>query len=338
MAIYSVLVLSGQSAATLLGRLYYEKGGNSEYVAALMQCAGFPILIPLLFIKTGENKNLTTEQIQETNSFALPILYICFGMFLAFDCMLYAVGLMYLPVSTYSLVCASQLGFNAFFSYFINSQKLTPLIVNSIYILTISTIILALLPDSSSGQASGQGKHTLGFVCTLTGSAGYALLLSVQQLAYGKVLGRQTIKEILNVIFYESMVTTCALSIGLFGSGGWRGLRGEMEGFELGEKWYVVIVICAALGWQVFGVGMVALILNVSALFGNVVSTMNVGVVPVLAVVAFKDRMSGLKVVAMVLAIWGSVSYVYQQYLDHVKCRGEDDAQYSSSRELDVPS
>lgn len=110
-----------------------------------------------------------------------------------------------------------------------------------------------------------------------------------------------------------------------------------MEGFELGEKWYVVIVICAALGWQVFGVGMVALILNVSALFGNVVSTMNVGVVPVLAVVAFKDRMSGLKVVAMVLAIWGSVSYVYQQYLDHVECRGEDDAHYSSSRELDVP-
>ncbi|KAI3456055.1 hypothetical protein Pfo_012718 [Paulownia fortunei] len=324
MAIYSLLVLCGQSAATLLGRLYYEKGGKSKYMAALVQSAGFPILLPLIYITA--RKNPTRESIQQTSpskNLALPALYICFGTFLAFDCMLYAVGLMYLPVSTFSLVCASQLGFNAFFSYFLNSQKLTPFIVNSILLLTVSTILLVLQPDSS-GAAADEGKYALGFICTLSGAAGYALLLSVEQLAYGKVLERQTIKEILNVIFYESMVTTCALLVGLFASGEWRSLKKEMEGFQLGKKSYAMTLVFAALAWQVFAIGMVSLILKISSLFANVISTLNVPVVPVLAVVVFQDKMTGLKVVAMLLAIWGSASYIYQQYLDDVKSRAEN--------------
>lgn len=322
-AIYSLLVLSGQSAATLLGRLYYEKGGKSKYMAALVQSAGFPVLLPLLYITA--RKNPTRESVQQTSpspNLALSALYICFGTFLAFDCMLYAVGLMYLPVSTFSLICASQLGFNAFFSYFLNSQKVTPLILNSILLLTVSTILLVLQPDSSG--AAIEGKYALGFICTLSGAAGYALLLSVEQLAYGKVLERQTMKEILNVIFYESMVTTCALLVGLFASGEWRSLKEEVEGFQLSKKTYAMILVFAALAWQVFAIGMVSLILKISSLFANVISTLNVPAIPVLAVVVFQDKMTGLKVVAMLLAIWGSVSYIYQQYLDDVKSRAQN--------------
>ncbi|KAL2244699.1 probable purine permease 9 [Sesamum indicum] len=321
MAIYSLLVLSGQSAATLLGRLYYEKGGKSKYIAALVQSAGFPFLLPFLYIAARNNP--TIQQTSPSKNLALPALYICFGTFLAFDCMLYAVGLMYLPVSTFSLICSSQLGFNAFFSYFLNSQKLTPLILNSIVLLTLSTVLLILQPDSSTGAVI-EGKYALGFICTLSGAAGYAFLLSAEQLAYGKILKRQTMKEILNVIFYESMVTTCALLVGLFGSEEWRSLKNEMEGFQLGKTLYAMILFSAALAWQVFAIGMVSLMLKISSLFANVVSTMNVPVVPVLAVVVFQDKMSGLKIVAMVLAVWGSLSYVYQQYLDDVKSRAEN--------------
>lgn len=46
---------------------------------------------------------------------------------------IYAYGLSYLPLSTYALVCASQLGFNAEFTFFLNSQKFTASILNSIY-------------------------------------------------------------------------------------------------------------------------------------------------------------------------------------------------------------
>ncbi|KAK6124154.1 hypothetical protein DH2020_042127 [Rehmannia glutinosa] len=321
MAIYSILVLTGQSSATLLGRLYFEKGGKSKYMAALVQSAGFPILIPLLYI-TSRSKNKPTQP----ENLALPALYICFGTFLAFDCMLYAIGLMHLPVSTYSLLCASQLGFNALFSCILNSQKLTSFIVNSIFLLTVSTILLISQPGppgAGAGAGTG-GKFALGFICTLTGAALYAFLLSLEQLAYGKVLKGKTVNEILNVIFYESLVTSCVLLVGLFGSGEWRGLKDEMEGFELGRKMYVMVLVFGAFSWQVFGVGMVSLILKVSCLFGNVISTLNVGVVPILGVVVFKDSMSGLKVVALVLAVWGFLSFVYQQYVDEVKSRAEN--------------
>ncbi|KAK6124070.1 hypothetical protein DH2020_042155 [Rehmannia glutinosa] len=318
MAIYSILVLTGQSSATLLGRLYFEKGGKSKYMAALVQSAGFPILIPLLLITSSKNKPTRPE------NFALPALYICFGTFLAFDCMLYAIGLMHLPVSTYSLLCASQLGFNALFSYILNSQKLASFIVNSIFLLTVSTILLIFQPGPPGAGTGTGGKFALGLTCTLTGAALYAFLLSLEQLAYRKVLKGQTVNEILNVIFYESLVTSCLLLVGLFGSGEWRGLKDEMEGFELGGKVYVMVLVFGAFSWQVFGIGMVSLILKVSCLFGNVISTLNVGVVPVLGVVVFKDSMCGLKVVALVLAIWGFLSFVYQQYVDEVKSRAEN--------------
>ena len=38
-----------------------------------------------------------------------------------------------------------------------------------------------------------------------------------------------------------------------------------------------------------------------------------------LAVLFFHDKMDGIKGISMVLAIWGVVSYVYQQYLDDTK-------------------
>ncbi|XP_041994204.1 purine permease 21-like [Salvia splendens] len=310
-AVYSLLVLSGQSAATLLGRFYYEKGGKSKYMAALVQTAGFPLLVPFIFIIKSRNKQTSSD-----HTLALPALYACFGTFLAFICMLYSVGLMYLPLSTFSLICATQLGFNALFSNLINTQKLSPTALNSVFLLTLSSVLLALQPGAASEAAPG-GKYAAGFACTLGGAAGYALVQSAEQLAYGKVLRRQTVKEIMDVIFYESMVASLVLVSGLFGSGEWRQLKGEVEGFEMGKAGYAAVVVGSAAAWQVFGVGMVALIIKISAVFGNVVSAVGVGVVPVVAVVVFKDEMSGVKVVALLLALWGSLSYVYHHFLVH---------------------
>ncbi|XP_047941006.1 purine permease 21-like [Salvia hispanica] len=312
-AVYSLLVLTGQSAATLLGRLYYEKGGKSKYMAALVQTAGFPLLVPFIFIIKSRNKQ--TSDRSSDHVLALPALYACFGTFLAFICMLYSVGLMYLPLSTFSLICATQLGFNALFSNLINAQKLSPTAINSVFLLTLSSVLLALQPGAA--LAAPGGKYVAGFACTLGGAAAYALVQSAEQLAYGKVLRRQTVKEIMDVIFYESMVASLVLVLGLFGSGEWWQLKGEVEGFEMGKAGYAAVVVGSAAAWQVFGVGMVALIIKISAVFGNVVSAVGVGVVPVVAVVVFKDEMSGVKVVALLLALWGSLSYVYHHFLVH---------------------
>ncbi|KAJ0081759.1 hypothetical protein Patl1_10126 [Pistacia atlantica] len=104
-------------------------------------------------------------------------------------------------------------------------------------------------------------------------------------------------------------------------SGEWKGLSQEMEGFKLGKVSYLMTLIWTAVCWQVFSIGAIGLIFEVSSVFSNVISTLGLPVVPVLAVVFFKDKMSGLKVGALILAVWGFVSYVYQHYLDDCKSK-----------------
>ncbi|XP_057465455.1 probable purine permease 10 [Actinidia eriantha] len=323
MAIYSFLVLSGQTIATLLGRLYYDKGGNSKWMATLVQPSGFPILIPFLFLSIPKNQFTSNDHINTPPASlrTLVALYLSLGVFLAAVCMLYSIGLLYLPVSTYSLICASQLGFNAVFSRFLNAQKFTPFIINSLFILTISSTLLVFQHDSSSSTKVSRRKYAIGFVCTVGASAGYALMLSVTQLAFRKILKKENFRVILDMIIYQSLVATCVVLIGLFASGEWKVLSKEMRDFKLGEVSYVMTLVWTAISWQVFSIGAVGLIFEISSLFSNVISTLGLPIVPVLAVFVFNDNMDGVKVIAMLLAIWGFISYVYQHYLDDLKSK-----------------
>ncbi|KAL6991400.1 hypothetical protein U1Q18_009512 [Sarracenia purpurea var. burkii] len=315
MAIFAVFVLSGQSVAVLLGRLYYQRGGKSKWMATLVQPGGFPVLLPFLLLSPAAKTQSAPSA--APSAATLASLYHFLGVFGAADGMLYSIGLRYLPVSTYSLICASQLGFNALFSFFLNSQKFTPFIVNSLVILTISSTLLVFEPDSSSGTAKiSTGKYALGFTCTVGASAGYALILSVTQLSFRKILKKETFRVVLEMIIYPSAVATGVILVGVFASGDWKGLGKEMRDFELGKVSYVMTLVWTAISWQVFNIGAFGLIFEVSSLFSNVMSTLGLPIVPVAAVFVFKESMGGVKVVAMVLAIWGFVSYIYQHYLD----------------------
>lgn len=149
-SVYTFFVISGQSVATILGGLYYDNGGNSKWLATVVQLVGFPVLLPyyLFSIKT----HTTTHR--DDGKAASPrnrvLVYLALGVLVGGDCYLYSIGLLYLPVSTYSLICASQLAFNAFFSYFLNSQKLTPIILNSLLLLTLSSTLLAFNNEESN--------------------------------------------------------------------------------------------------------------------------------------------------------------------------------------------
>ncbi|KFK28500.1 hypothetical protein AALP_AA7G004000 [Arabis alpina] len=314
-ALYTFFVISGQSVATILGRLYYDNGGNSKWLATVVQLVGFPVLLPyyLLLFKT----HTTTHKDAETTSPRNRILvYVVLGLLVAADCYLYSVGLLYLPVSTYSLICASQLAFNAVFSYFLNSQKLTPIILNSLFLLTISSTLLAFNNEESSSTKVTKGEYVKGFICTLGASAGYGLLLSLQQLAFRKVLKKQTFSEVMDLIIYVSLVASCVTVVGLLASGEWKTLSSEMENYKLGSVSYIMNLVWTAITWQVFNIGGTGLIFELSALFSNAISVLGLPVVPILAVIIFHDKMNGLKVISMILAIWGFTSYVYQHYLD----------------------
>lgn len=328
MGFYSFLLLSGQTVATLLGRLYFDKGGNSKWMSAFVQLAGFPLLLPFYCITVP--KDPTTDDsthVDRPPALTLALFYVCLGIVVAGDCLLYSYGMSYLPVSTFSLVCASQLAFNAFFSYFLNAEKFTPFTVNSLVILTISSALLMFQSDDDASESHkiSRGKYIIGFLCTLFASAGYSLMLSLTQLGFRKIIKRNTMRAMLDLIIYQSMVATCIATVGLFASGDWKVLKKEMEEYELGKVSYLMTLIWTAAGWDVFSIGAVGLVFDVSSLFSNVISTLGLPIVPVLAVVFFHDKMDGVKVIAMLLAIWGFISYMYQHYLNDSNSKAQAD-------------
>lgn len=330
-------LIIGQIVAVLLGRFYYDHGGNSKWMATLVQTIGFPILlIPyILFPSSKESSNTSTR------TYSLPIIfliYIVVGVLIAGDNMLYSVGLLYLSASTYSLICATQLAFNAVFSYFLNSQKFTALIFNSVVVLSLSASLLAVNDDSDKPAGVTNGKYVLGFVATLGASALYALLLSLMQLTFQKVIKKETFSVVLELQIYTSFIATCVSTIGLFASGEWKTLGGEMDGFGKGGLAYVMTLAWTAVAWQVCSVGVVGLIFVVSSLFSNVISTLSLALTPLAAVAVFHDKMNGVKIIAMLLGFWGFCTYIYQNYLDDAEDkRKQTDANGAVLSEASTP-
>ncbi|KAI3407509.1 uncharacterized protein J3R85_020943 [Psidium guajava] len=312
-------LIAGQAASVLLGRFYYDQGGNSKWLSTLVQTAAFPILvIPLYLIPSSQEASASPS----APSFRiLASVYFFLGVLLAGDNMLYSTGLLYLSASTYSLICATQLAFNAIFSYFLNSQKFTALILNSVVVLSLSAALIGVNDDSEGPSGVSKWKYILGFSCTLGASAIYSLLLSLMQLSFQKVLKKETFSVVLEMQICTSLVATCVSVLGLFASGEWKTLHGEMESFGEGRASYVLTLVFTAVCWQVCSVGVVGLIFIVSSLFSNVISTVGLAVTPVASVIVFHDKMNGVKVIAMLLALWGFASYIYQNYLDDSKAR-----------------
>ncbi|KAK9743293.1 hypothetical protein RND81_03G229700 [Saponaria officinalis] len=308
-------VLVGQTAAVLLGRFYYAESGSSLFLATLIQTAGFPILcIPLILIPTDSNSSTLSHPVDRKY---VTVVYVCLGVLLAGDNLLYSVGLSYLSASTYSLISATQLAFNAVFSYFLNSQKFTTLILNSVIVLTISASLLAVSDESGTPAGTSRLEYAIGFLCTVGASAVYALILSLMQLSFQKVLKAETFAVVMKMQIYTSLVATVVSVGGLFASGQWKTLGNEMDNFDTGPASYVMTLVWTGISWQICSIGVVGLIFLVSSLFSNVISTAALAATPIASLIVFHDPMNGVKALAMLLALWGFATYLFQNYLDH---------------------
>ncbi|XP_031111397.1 probable purine permease 11 isoform X2 [Ipomoea triloba] len=323
LALNVIFLVVGQAAAIILGRIYYDNGGNSKWMATLVQTAGFPVLfIPYFLIPSPKEHTDSPNQPPPSPSIIkVTVIYVLLGVIIAGDNMLYSVALLYLSASTYSLICATQLVFNAIFSFFINSQKFTALIFNSVIALTLAASLLAINEDSDKPPGVTTRKYIFGIIAAIVASGLYSLILSLMQLSFQKVIKKETFSVVLEMQIFTSLVASGVSTIGLFASGEWRTLSGEMQGFATGKAAYVQVLVWTAVGWQVCAVGVVGLIFVVSSLFSNVISTLSLAVTPIASVIILHDKMNGVKMIALLMAIWGFGNYIYQNYLDDLKAR-----------------
>ncbi|CAK9184587.1 unnamed protein product [Ilex paraguariensis] len=321
MALNIFFLLAGQASAVLLGRSYYDHGGNCVWMVTLSQTAAFPVLLIPYFLVPSSSQEPSSASHRPSIT-TVSLVYLGLGILYAGDNMLYSVGLLYLPASTYSVICATQLAFNAVFSLIINHEKFTALLLNSVVVLSFSASLIGV-NDSDGPSGVSKINYVLGFLCTLGASALYSLLLSLMQLSFEKVLKNKTFSLVLEMLIYTSVVATCASVVGLFASGEWRTLQDDMNGYGTGKLSYVMTLVWAAVAWQVSSVGIVGLVFVVSSLFANVISTFSLTLTPIVAVIVFHDKMNGVKVIALLMALWGFVSYMYQNYLDDAKVKKE---------------
>lgn len=111
-----VMLSIGNCIAPLTNRLYFVKGGNRTWLACALETAGFPFLIfPILgsYIYRRKYGGPKTRLFFITPDLIIPCVII--GILTGADDYMDSAGVAKLPVSTYSLVLASQLGFTAFF-------------------------------------------------------------------------------------------------------------------------------------------------------------------------------------------------------------------------------
>lgn len=290
--IYVLFMHCGKEAAKLLGRIYHKSGGKSILMETFTQLAGFPLLFPYLYIS-------------EHSSGIVPALfYIVFGIFLQTDSIMNSDSLLYLPVSAFSLICGFQTLFNARFWPCTSA----PFIINSLVLCIISSSLVIFQANSINSIVS----YAAGFLCIIGASTGYGLILYVTQMSFKMLQKRERYIIALEIMIYQSLVAACSAVVGLIISGEWKDLKREMQGFELGRLSYVMILVETAIASQIFTLGAIGLILEFSNVGG-------LPIVPILAVLFFQDKMNGVKIIIMVLSMWGFISYIHQYYLDNYK-------------------
>ncbi|KAJ4912569.1 putative purine permease 21 [Raphanus sativus] len=236
-SIYVFSVLTCQALSTVLGRLYYEKWWNKHMDDNSSPTHRLPsfVSIQILFTKQTTCKNRSKSHKLLFSFTTLGLAYICLGLLASAISYTSSVGLLYLPVSTFSLIFASQLAFTALFSHFLNSQKFTPPIVNSLFLLTVSFALLVFSNESQNMRKVSRLEYALGFVCTISASAGIGLLLSLVQLILTKVLKKPSFSAVMDMSIYQSLVSCCVVLIGLFASGEWKLLKKRDEKLQTRE-------------------------------------------------------------------------------------------------------
>ncbi|KAL8256646.1 hypothetical protein R6Q59_031713 [Mikania micrantha] len=256
------------------------------------------------------------------------------GVMTGLDDYLYACGVARLPVSTTTLIIASQLSFTAFFAFLLVKQKFTPYTINAVVLLTIGAIVLAF--HSSSDRPNGESKleYFKGFFLTVTAAVLYGLVLPLVELTYNKANQAITYTLVLEIQLVLCLFATIFCIIGMLINNDFKVIPREAKDFGLGETRYYIILCSSVIFWQCFFLGAIGVVFCASSLLSGIIIALLLPVTEVLAVVLYNEPFQVEKGIALVLSLWGFISYFYGEY----KCMKNNDNKQSSSdrsKELD---
>lgn len=307
---------TGSTAGPLLTRFYFLHGGSKKWFSSWLETAGWPLLLPPLYLSYRKKPN------RENHITPNLFLACCgIGILTGADDYLYAYGLSFLPVSTSSVLIASQLGFNAVFALLLVRQKFNPFSINSVVLLTASAVLLAFHTSGDRPAGVTNKQYVLGFILTLAAAALYGFIIPLIELTYRKTKRQITYTLVMEMQFIMSVVATVFCTVGMLVNRDFQALHREANEFRLGKIDYSMAIVWAAVTWQLFFIGVFGVTSMASSLLSGVIIAVTIPITEVLGVVLFHEKFSAEKGMSLVLALWGFASYLYGEYYSDLKLR-----------------
>ncbi|CAA7398044.1 unnamed protein product [Spirodela intermedia] len=311
MAHWVLLILSSASmliafpASSLLSRLYYSGGGGSYWIISWTAVAGWPITTLLLVPLYAATSTAAPSPL----TFKLFLWYAALGIISALDNLLFALAYAYLPASTASLLASSSLIFSAFFGWIIVKNKVNLSGLNAIIIITAAVVIIALDSRSDGLPGVSRGLYALGFIFDILGSALHGLIFALSELVFVKELGRRSFHVVLEFQTMVSLTAFIVTTIGVVAKGDLQRMREEAASFEHGQLSYTMVLVWAAVSFQLGALGGTAVVYLASTVMAGILNAVRVPLTSIAAVILFKDSMTGFKILSLIITGWGFVSY-----------------------------
>ncbi|KDP41439.1 hypothetical protein JCGZ_15846 [Jatropha curcas] len=308
-----VILSIGNCGGPLIMRLYFIHGGKRVWLSSWLETAGWPIIfIPLLI--SYFHRRSTTDPTTAKLFYMKPSLFLAatgIGILTGFDDYLYAYGVARLPVSTSSLIIATQLAFTAGFAFLLVKQKFTSYSINAVVLLTVGAGVLALHTSSDRPEHESKKEYNLGFVMTLGAAVLYGLILPLVELTYRKAKQEISYTLVMEIQMIMCLFATVVCTVGMLVNNDFKVIPREAKEFELGETKYYVIMVWSAIIWQCFFLGAIGIVFCASSLASGVVIAVLLPVTEILAVIFYQEKFQAEKGVALALSLWGFLSYFY---------------------------
>ncbi|XXG61134.1 hypothetical protein AAC387_Pa04g2864 [Persea americana] len=320
LVICMIFTAVGAIGGPLMQRLYYIHGGSRKWLSSCLQTLGFPIIVlPLLVLYAkSQSKKIPKSFFIERR---LVMAGLALGLLLGLDNYMYSFGLVYIPVSTSSLLFSTQLAFTAVFAFVIVRQKFSFYCVNCVVLMTLGACVLALHTSGDRPTGVSGGQYLLGFFITLGGAMLLGLSLPLIELSYRKAFRVITYSVVMQYQVLVSFSASVFCLIGMAINKDFQAIPREAKAFDLGEVKYYAVLVCSAIIWQFLSIGSLGIIYCTSSLFAGIVSALLLPFTPVAAVLAFGEKFTGEKGMSLALCLWGFTSYFIGVYKNSTKLR-----------------
>ncbi|XWS25332.1 hypothetical protein CRYUN_Cryun27aG0060100 [Craigia yunnanensis] len=321
LVINCILLSVGNCGGPLLMRLYFLHGGKRVWFSSWLETGGWPIILfPIACAYMYRSRTQPTSK--NKLFFMKPQLFFAaavIGIITGLDDYFYAYGMARLPVSTSSLIIASQLAFTAAFAFLLVKQKFTSYSINAVFLLTIGVGVLALHTRGDRPANESNRDYVLGFLVTLAAAVLYGFILPLVELTYKKANQEISYALVMEIQMVMCLFATGFCTVGMLVNNDFKVIPREAREFELGETKYYVVAIVSAIIWQCSFLGVIGVIFCASSLLSGIVIAVLLPVTEILAVIFYKENFQAEKGVALALSLWGFFSYFYGEIKQNKK-------------------